>query len=233
MSNQYFNAGENRQALATITDSLYDCVDSVTKDALLIVAFQGGYYNKPTTSFSYDPVFFPYYYYEGKTTVPSLETIETEMAAYVSDNMAECVEEIDYTTFTSDYSAPHTTVEITKDNAQFIVNMPIEIQSEGHTTVVELEEYKKNYNSSLFDIHEVAAFIALSHEEDPEDYCVSCVTEMAQERDLYVYIYPSVGNEHITTIMIYENRTGIGNPYTFVFFNKYTGEEQTPKLQSV
>ena len=82
-------------------------------------------------------------------------------------------------------------------------------------------------------IHEVAAFIALSHEEDPEYYCVSCVTEMAQERDLYVYIYPSVGNEHITTIMIYENRTGIGNPYTFVFFNKYTGEEQTPKLQSV
>ena len=53
---------------------------------------------------------------------------------------------------------------------------------------------------------------------------------MARERDLFVYVFPQIANEQITGIMIYENQSGIADPYSFVFFNKYTGNEKTPKL---
>jgi hypothetical protein len=229
-SREFFSSSENQAKLNTIQDTLYDCVDSSTLDGLLLISFQGGYYNKPEKSFSYDPVFFPYYYYEGAINFPSLETIESEMGQYVSDTMVECVNSIDYGSYQMGYETPQTNVKITKHNVYFSVEMPIEIISGAHSTIIELEDYENNYNSSLFEAHEIAEFITLSHNEDPEYYCVSCVTQMAEERDMYVQFYPSIAGELITGVMIYENRTGIGSPYIYAFFNKYTGEEQTPKL---
>jgi len=229
---EYWQQADVKQRVNVIKDYLQDCVDSTTKEGLILIAFQGGYYEPPMRRFDYSPTFFPYYYYEGQINMPSLERIESELAKYAGDTMIKCVEDGDYERFDMEYTDPRTDVKITEGNVYFQIDMQIELSEDGHYYSTNTREYSKNYNSSLYEIYEVAEYITNSHKEDPEYYCISCVSEMAHERGLYVYLYPSIANQLITGVMIYENRTGIAEPYTFIFFNKYTGEEKTPKLNT-
>lgn len=230
LSDDYFEGASVKSRVDGIRDYVDDCMSSVTEEALIVVAFQGGYHKAPSLSFKYSPIFFSYYYYEGRIILPTLEKIESELGSYVNEEMISCLDEGSFSGFNLEYERPRTMVRVTKDNAYFESDMQITITQEGHAMTLELGDYDQNYNSSLYEIYEVAKYITESHEEDSEYYCISCVTEMASERGLYVYIFPHIADELITGISIYENRTGIGDPYSFVFFNKYTGDEKTPKL---
>jgi hypothetical protein len=232
LTDDYFEGTQIKSKVNAIRDHVDDCMSSVTKEALIVIAFQGGYNTPPPLHFRYDPVFFPYYYYEGKVILPTIEDIESELGSYVNEKVIDCLNQGSFTGFNLEYENMRTIVKVTRDNAYFEPEMPITITHAGHKMTLELSEYHKNYNSSLFEIYEVAKYITESHSEDSEYYCVSCVTEMASQRDLYVYLFPRVANELITGISIYENRTGIGDPYSFIFFNKYTGDERTPKLNT-
>jgi hypothetical protein len=226
----YFQEAAISAQLDVIRDYVDDCIDSVTKESLIQVAVQGGYYTPPARKFSYAPVFFPYYYYEGQIVFPTLSKIESELGRSTNDKIINCLDDADYPNFELDYNKAETEVIVTKDNAYFEIDLPVKIEREGHTMTLELQDFSTNHNSSLYEMYQVAEYITESHEEDAEYYCISCVAEMARERDLFVYVFPQIANELITGIMIYENITGIADPYSFVFFNKYTGNEKTPKL---
>lgn len=213
----------------TIQNFISECVDSTTKEALIVVSFQGGYYKKPSLAFSFSPTFFPYYYYEGQINLPTLEQIETQMSYYVNDKMLECLDSASFSNIDLIYSSPQTKVMLSKDNAYFEIDMPIELDSKEQKMQIDLKDFSKNHNSSLYEIYEVVKYITESHEQDPEFYCMNCVSEMLFERKLYMYTFPTT-TDHATGIMIYENRTGISDPYAFIFFNKYTGQETTTKL---
>jgi len=226
----YFQGAAVKSQVDAIRDYVEDCVDAVTKEALIQVAVQGGYYTPPARKFSYAPVFFPYYYYEGKIVFPTLAKIESELGRAASEKMVDCLDNADFTNFKLDYSRGETEVVVTEDNAFFEIDLPVKLEREGHKMIIDLQDFSINHNSSLYEMYEVAEYITESHREDAEYYCISCVAEMARERDLFVYVFPQIANELITGIMIYENESGIADPYSFVFFNKYTGNEKTPKL---
>ena len=229
MSDAFWQSDSQRRNVEYVRDYISDCVDSTTKEALIVVAFQGGYSNPPMRVFSYSPVFFPYYYYEGQIHLPGVSRIESELGEFVSDSMYDCLSEGRFTNIDLRFSSGVTDVRLSKDNAFFEVNLPVELRSEGYSMTIDLRDFRVNHNSSLFEIYEVAEYITETHNEDSEYYCMNCVSEMLYERDLYMYTFPTIV-EDVTGIMIYENRTGIGNPYSFIFFNKYTGDERTPKL---
>jgi len=226
----YFQEAAVAAQVDAMKVQIEDCIDSVTKESLILVAVQGGYYTPPSRKFSYAPVFFPYYYYEGQITFPTLSKIESELEKSTNDKIIDCLDKSDYENFELSYNRAETEVSVTEDNAYFEIDLPIKIEQEGHTMTLELEDFSINHNSSLYEMYEVAEYITQSHKEDAEYYCISCVAEMARERDLFVYVFPQIVNELITGIMIYENKSQIADPYSFVFFNKYTGNEETPKL---
>ncbi len=222
-------SGNGVGTVEEVRDFIYDCVDSTSKESLIVVSFQGGYYRQPNLVFSYSPTFFPYYYYEGQINLPTITGIESELGDYFSDRMVECLDSARFSNIDLSYSNPRTEVILTKDNVYFEIDMAVDLDSEGQMMTIDLRDFSVNHNSSLYEIYEVAEYITLTHEEDAEFYCMNCVSEMLYERDLYMYTFPTIV-EDVTGVMIYENRTGVSDPYAFIFFNKYRGDEQTPKL---
>jgi hypothetical protein len=231
VDSEYWGSDEMKEKLNNLNYNLENCINSVTLESLILVAFQGGYYNNPQKRFDFSPLSFPYYYYEGQIDFPSIDRIESELGDCVNDKIVECVKNIDISNLDIGYESPITEVKITKNNVYFNIDMDIIAEKEKNKMTIELKEKSINHNSSLYDIHELAEYITMTHEEDSEYYCMNCLGEMAKEKELFLYFFPSNLDEKITGIMIYENRTKISDPYVFIFFNKYTGREETPKLK--
>ncbi|MGK0209526.1 MAG: hypothetical protein ACI83O_000803 [Patescibacteria group bacterium] len=202
-----------------------DCVASTTKEVLIKVALQGGYYVAPARSFSYAPVFFPYYYYEGDIEFPEIVDIERNLGLAVDELFYECMKNHNIVTLEVEFSRPMTVATVTSGNAHFVIDMPISVSDSTATTSIEGSDFDLNYNSSLYAMHEIASFITESHIEDPAYYCTSCVAEMAHERNLEVYMFPGIADELITGTVIVDTTTGVAQQYSYIFFNKYTGEE--------
>jgi hypothetical protein len=207
------------------------CVEYTATNALILIGFQGGYYDKPSISHQSGPVFFPYYYYEGQVNLPTLEFIERELGKYVEDAIVKCIND-NFVKYSLEFDDPKTRVKVSDDNVFFETDMTISLSSDVDRETIELSGHSINLNSSLYDIYEVAQFFVETHKIDPEYYCINCIATLLEERGLYGYLFPDIIEDEVTGVMIYENRTNIGYPYVFIFLNKYTGEEVSPILYS-
>ena len=98
------------------------------------------------------------------------------------------------------YKEPRTTVTIDKSIVSFIVDMPLTIKKGDNTMTVQLKDLPIKVNSSLYEILEVANYITNSHKENPDRICITCIAEMAEERNLYVDMFAIPGNSILTVI---------------------------------
>ena len=89
--------------------------------------------------------------------------------------------------------------------------------------IVELSDYPVFVETSLFDIIEISKFFVDDLKENPELYCISCITSMAEEAGIRFYLFPIV--EDVIIVMAFEE--GV-NPVSFNFVNKFKSstEEQ-------
>jgi hypothetical protein len=218
LGREYFQSQGLQPSLNNIQDFIVDCLETTSTKALIDIGIQGGYHKPPDFYFDMDWAFIPYYYYDGQTLMPSKETIENQLSSYIDTNIQSCINEIIFPEFQLSISNPNTKTTITKSKAIFKTDLPIQIKNEGSITTFNLNNHPRTHNSSLEEIIIVADFITESHIQDPDLFCVNCVTELAKENDLYVDF---IALEPDTTlVMILENRT-MEDPYIFEFLNKY------------
>ncbi len=77
-----------------------NCLESTTKDVLRLAAVQGGYLELPSRledSFAFLPpppaaAHTPYWWFRGTSYIPTKEGMEKEFAAYVNDNLGQCLD---------------------------------------------------------------------------------------------------------------------------------------------
>jgi len=221
LAEKYFSQEGVKPQLDNIQESILNCIDITTKDSLVIIGIQGGYYNEPSEFFDLGWAFIPYYYNQGAFLMPSKEKISTELGAYVNDNFKYCLDEINVGDFEIDYKTPKTSATIKETMVTFTVDSSITIEREENQIKFETKKHKVEQSSKLFEIIEIADYITDSHKEDPDMICINCVAEMARERDVYVDMLDF--DETTTQIIISENKTS-EEPYIFEFLNKYTIE---------
>jgi hypothetical protein len=209
---------ELKPQVENIQESIINCRDDISKEALVIIGIQGGYHNAPAQSVDLSWGFIPYYYNEGAYLMPSNEVIEGELEDYVNDNLNYCIESINLGSFTLDSDVPKTEVSIKKTGVLFKIDESIIIEKEKNKVKFELKEHPIEQASKLYQILEIADYITESHREDPDFVCINCVAEMAQEREVYVDMLEF--DETTTKVMILENKTS-EEPYLFEFLNKY------------
>ena len=162
--------------------------------------------------------FIPYYY--DKTILhPSKEKIESELSNYLDDNIDFCLDQIRNNELTLDYKNSQSTAQINSESINFNTDLTITISKEGLTETIKLENHPIEINSPLNDALEIATFITETHKEDPENLCISCVTEMAEERDLFVDFLES--EEEATTLVVISKSFENQDPYIFQFLNQY------------
>jgi hypothetical protein len=218
----YFNQADIKPLLNNIESSILDCSEIVSKDALTVIGVQGGYYNKPAESLDIGWAFIPYYYNEGSYLMPGREKIENELEDYGNDFIFECLDSLNFEDFELSYSKVDTDVGIKDDSVDFKFDMSVTIKREDKRIRFDLEDYPVSQTSALSDILDIADYITESHKIDPKMYCISCVLDLAEERD--VYVQNAKIDENSMYIIIGENRTS-EEPYLFGFMNKYTGDE--------
>lgn len=214
-----FSKLEIKTESAQVQSALLDCLETTSRDALTIIGIQGGYYNPPEKYFDLGWAFIPYYYDEGAYLMPSPQTIEKELAAYTDDNLRYCIEELSYDDFTVVYGTSKTTATIEEAKVSFVTDITFNFKKSDLSSEFELKNHPVSIESSLADILEVASYITESHKENPKMICISCVTDMASEKNLYVDML-DFNQETDSLIVISENYTS-SEPYVFEFLNKY------------
>ena len=214
----YFLSNNIEPSVTNIESFSLNCLENSALDGLELIGIQGGYYKKPELNYDLEWAFIPYYYNKGSFLMPSQQKIESELAAYVSDNIATCIDDITFNNFVIRFDTPATKTSILPSKVVFTTDLQLTIENKGKTTLFEVQNHPLTINSSLFDIIKVAAYITDSHKEDPDFICINCLTQLAKEKSLYVDFIAFESDS--TLIMIIENSTQ-PEPYVFEFLNKY------------
>lgn len=215
----YFTSAEIKPQVDSLKDSLRECVDLTAKDALDIIGLQGGFYDEPKRAYNIESIFVPYYYYEGEFLMPSNEKVESELGKFMDQNLPKCIDSVKPNDFEVSYKVPKSKVKIGSNDVEFIIDMPIIISKEKHTTVIPLKEIPVSKISKLNDMLDISKYVTDSHREDPEMICMSCLIKMAQERNVYLEILDVIG-DNSTQFILYENITD-SQGYYYQFLNKY------------
>ena len=230
LDRNFFASNEIKPSLNSLEFSMIDCSEDVSKDSLDLIALQGGYYNKPSNYINLGEIFIPYYYDENTIEYPSKQEVELELAKYIDDKFTTCIKNINQQGFQLSYENSNTIVLIKQKSVEFQINLQITITKENHNINYEFIDHPITISSELQAILELAEFYTKSHLENPELYCISCVSDLAEKNDLLFDLIPIT--ELTNLIVISESHTS-PETYSFEFLNKYTGNEQSPPLTVV
>lgn len=203
--------------------SIQECLKQTVESALIVIGIQGGYYNPPEDLSKYydlEWTFIPYYYDRGSFLQPLTKKIESEIKDYLDENLESCFWEINYQDFQLSYENSDSGVKIEKGKVLITSNLQIKIEKDQTTELINLKNYPVSIPSKLYEIIEVATYITDSHKEDSEMICVSCIADMAEERQIYVDIRNFGEETSITLNILSENQTS-SEPYIFEFLNRY------------
>jgi len=221
IENAFSNLGITSEA-TVVEGNIIGCLEQLSNEANLVIGLQGGYYNPPVRNSDIGFIFIPYYYYEGEFHQPSQSKIEKELAAYVDDNLDLCIGSLDFEDFDINYKNSKSKTAIKENQIEFNTDLTISIQKGELTETFDLSDHPITIESPLSRALEVATYITQAHREDPDFICISCVSEMAEERELFLdFIDFDADNIEYTTLVVISEELTDSEPYVFEFLNKY------------
>ena len=199
-----------------INSFIENCIKSTGEDALIFTGQQGGYYNLPYNSIDS----YVYYFHNNRSYFPQEEIVEQQISLYINEMLPFCTKNfIDFPDFyiEADSNAIKTKTTILQNKVIFFTEWPVSIKK-GATTSI-LKEFSSQIDSRLNTIYAITANITDEQLKDPSSICLSCLTTLAIENDLYIDM-ENYDNAVLFTIT--DNNTLINNqPYKFIFANKY------------
>jgi hypothetical protein len=234
-SRTYFQKEGVKEELSLLKKNINHCLEDLSINSLNTIGEQGGYYTKPKKHYSLKEKnytnyaeFISYYYYEGEIIIPRLKDIEYELSNYVTERFTQCLKE---NTYSFDIKQEmKTNVIINPSKVDYSLEGYIILKSEeGHNTKIDLKDYSKIYNIKLFEIYEITQYLTESHKESPNSYCVNCIIDMLEERNLYLDYYPI--DEYNMVVKIKDKENTLNQEFNFIYLNKYTGNEQTEIIE--
>ncbi len=227
----------------SIVESTLDCFNQVYLNSLMVAGFQGGYTNVTDGLYNGFAVI-PYYYKEGKSNIPTLNKIETEIENYVDSVLPQCLnynqaivdsEELglnlttldlmegNYQGYNVHYKEYNTKVKIANSRVTFTTDLDLIIESEDNRYTFAFKEHPLNFASDLSNMHEIASYITNSLAQNSESICLTCVEDLAVEKNLNVEIMNYL-NPQDELVMISNNLTS--TPFIFQYLNKYSEKNE-------
>jgi hypothetical protein len=219
---RFFAQANAKPELLNVRSAILSCRDNVVKDSLVSIGVQGGYSDKPANVLDLGWTFIPYYYMEGKYAFPQKSFVEKELGKEIDKSFTKCINDLSFEGFTIDKKVSRTKAAIKLKEVEVKIDMPISIKKEESVFALEMKDAPVVFNSSLADIIDVAGYIVESHKNDSKMLCVTCVAQMAEERNLYVSAFDLLNNSVLYVIS--ENYTS-DEPYSYEFLNRYPAPE--------
>lgn len=143
------------------------CFKEAGENALIIIGLQGGYVISPLKSYKAQDIYIPYYSFEGKSLIPDLKDVESEISAYVSNYMSKCVNDIK----NFDVKKERISISSNIEENKVIVsaNYPLTL-TKGNITFKLIQPYESEYPSRLKQIYLIAKNITNSNLK--QDYII-------------------------------------------------------------
>jgi len=169
------------------------CLQDVSKDAIISIGEQGGYYNLPekTNYFSFFPK--PYYIYETEDLVPGMQVLELEISKYIKDNIDFCLadfsvlEQKGYDVKKTGSNKISIRIVGSDNSVGITAKIPISVTKDNSTSLV--NDFYTIVKPVRFDVLLRASNeIASSETRDPRTMCITCIQNIAESYGLQVTI---------------------------------------------
>lgn len=195
---------------------IQSCMEDLGKAGLELIGRQGGYYIL-SDGFDYTQAQSAFYYYDGPR-VPELSKIESELSDLMDDAAYSCLQDMNLPDFEIMTGTPKTTTTIADDKVTFTVDTGITLVKEGEASnqlqpflvVISPSRLKLIYDTSRIIVEEIV--------KDPTTLCMSCLVELAEEKDFQ--ISANMIGEKTVLFAITDYKADIEKPYTFRFVAK-------------
>jgi hypothetical protein len=207
--------------VGVVESSIINCLELTAKDADDLIGIQGGYYKDPGRSVDLGFSFIPYYYDQGTILQPTTDTIQNQLNLYIEENLGECIDSLNFEGFSIKHDSTESDSIIKNKEINFKIGLSMNIQKDDSTTDFSIKNHPLTIKSPLGDVIEIATYITESHKEDSELICISCVSDLAEEKNLFVDLTDFDQEIPTTLVVITEVREG-STPYIFEFLNRYS-----------
>ena len=208
------------EQIAPIKILLDNCVKETAVSALALLGQQGGFYEvKRGTDFGT-----AYFFFESKNIMPALSAIEVELEKYMDAELKNCTTGLStFSGFDFVESEPSASIKILDTSVSFAVDYPINIQKDGKTFL--LKDFGTEIPIRLKLVYDVSAGIIKELVADPQNICISCLIDIAEQNDLSIAI--TYYTDEILIFTIEDKKSTLGEfPYNFMFAGKFELEEE-------
>ncbi len=187
------------------------CFKEAGENALILIGLQGGYAISPIKSYKIQNIYVPYYSFKGKSLIPSIKNVESEISAYVSNYMSKCLNDIK----NFDVKKERISISSNIEENKVIVsaNYPLTL-TKGNITFKLIQPYEAEYNLRLKQIYLTAQNITNSNLK--QDYLID-FDSLRNNMNITI----SLLEENTLVYTIKDNVVLLNNkPYVFQFAAK-------------
>ncbi len=202
-----------------ISDPVYlfieSCIEDTGKDAIYFVSRNGGYFFSPTLSTSEG---LAYYYYNGKTYMPTKDDVEEEISSYIEETLSYCIEEfVDFPEF--NITEREIKAKTTIKDEEIILNVEYPVTIKKGKSTNNLRNFKNIKIIVRVGIIYDSIKEMIQEQEGEEKICLSCISAIAKREGFTIDM---VGTEEAIIFTLIDKYSKIkGIPLEFKFANKY------------
>ena len=107
------------------------CLEQVSREAIILISSQGGYYQTPEKSIEFSIYQIPYYFHNTKLNIPNKEVIQEQLSLAIEENINDCIN--NFKTFNIQKGTPNVQTIVSKDKTIFNLNLDLYITINLHS----------------------------------------------------------------------------------------------------
>ncbi len=177
---------KTEQQIKFVNDYIAKCFEGKTKQAIITIARQSGYYEMPQESITFIDQKAAYYLKENKSLVPSKEVVENQINLWLKDNIDDCFNISTQLSLEKKYCNIKTNL-----NNNTLVNFDCKIEIKINEKIYEINGFDNEFNISLLPLLNASKEIVENYKETEPDYiCIECIDEIAKKYNLNITIVP-------------------------------------------
>ena len=200
-----------------VQEEIKACTDKFVLDSIYTLGVYGGYfYRDNLNKIEYLGVNLTYLHYGKKSYTPSVTAMEQELSRFINENLLfNC--NINSTNIGVNYGKITSQVDIKDSSVIVSVNWPIQLKKGSLTS--EIDKISLSYPSRLGKIRNVVDLIVKQQIRDKPQLCLTCMSRIAADNNLFVNTYNQDGDVIFLVIDMSEQKDS--EAYKFWYVGDY------------
>ncbi|MDP2926290.1 MAG: hypothetical protein Q8N99_07975 [Nanoarchaeota archaeon] len=203
--------------VAPVHGFVQDCIKKIAEESVYNIGQTGGYFIKANLSTDNNVA---YYFYNQEDFMPEKESLEKELSQYMSTMLFFCVRGFtDFPDFSIKQKEIKSKAVIYDEKVTFEIIYPLVITKDEKS--FSFKNFKDiEVETRLGTVHNVIRRFIDEQMKNKEDICLTCLSDYADEKDLYVSMY-EYKDRTIMFSIIDKKIKLMGEDYAYYFANKY------------